>query len=314
MELDTSVQSSIHSYQCRKLGHMQGSLLLKPMGSKVLCHDPQASGSPVEAENPTAEYRSPHGTSANGAHRGGLAPGNLGTLETREINDGLLEVHTMYLSTRNLDPKHTGLPNSSKFGPKWIGPYTVVREVHNYAYKLNIQAGNKLNPGFNTGSLKPYKESARLSKTSEVIVADGSVGHVIKSIKGKRRRKRRTKSLTSISHVSSQAQLKSATSPPQLGEDHYHISYGVTGNRVIAVVVHLDALLEVSELLKFEKSSTKGFLAELKTGEFAEIVLLKPEAFPEDVKSSSVMDEDVLQGFTKKSATGVDSEILKTEE
>ncbi|POM69575.1 Transposon Ty3-G Gag-pol Polyprotein [Phytophthora palmivora] len=96
----------------------------------------------------------------------------------------------VYLSTRNRDPKHTGLPNSSKFDPKWIGPYTVVQKVHNYAYELNIQAGNKLHPAFNTGSLKPYKESTRLSKTSEVILADGSVGHVIKSIKGKRRRKR----------------------------------------------------------------------------------------------------------------------------
>ncbi|POM62628.1 hypothetical protein PHPALM_28189 [Phytophthora palmivora] len=101
----------------------------------------------------------------------------------------------VYLSTRNLDPKHTGLPNSSKFGPKWIGPYTVARKVHNHAYELNIQAGNKLHPVFNTGSLKPYKESTRLSKPSEVIHADGSVGHVIKSIKGKRRRKRRTEFL-----------------------------------------------------------------------------------------------------------------------
>ncbi|POM66893.1 Retrotransposable element [Phytophthora palmivora] len=92
-------------------------------------------------------------------------------------------------------PKHTGLPNSSKFGPKWFGPYTVVRKVHNHVYELNIQAGNKLHPVFNTGSLKPYKESTRLSKPSEVILADGSVGHVVKSIKGKRRRKRRTEFL-----------------------------------------------------------------------------------------------------------------------
>ncbi|KAG4058525.1 hypothetical protein PC123_g6507 [Phytophthora cactorum] len=52
----------------------------------------------------------------------------------------------VYLSTQNLDPKHTGLPASTKFGPKWIGPYTVVRKVHNHAYELNIH----------TGSLKPY--------------------------------------------------------------------------------------------------------------------------------------------------------------
>ncbi|POM59802.1 Retrotransposon protein [Phytophthora palmivora] len=70
----------------------------------------------------------------------------------------------VYLSTGNLDPKHTGLPNSSKFGPVWIGPYTVVRKVHNHEYELNIQAGNKLHPVFNTGSLKPYKESTCLNQ------------------------------------------------------------------------------------------------------------------------------------------------------
>ncbi|POM62125.1 LOW QUALITY PROTEIN: hypothetical protein PHPALM_28753 [Phytophthora palmivora] len=94
------------------------------------------------------------------------------------------------LSTRNLDPKHTGLPNSSKFGPKWIGPYT-----YGESYELNIQEGNKLHSVFSTGSLKSYKEPTHLSKPTEVILADGSVGQVIKSIKGKRRRKRRTEFL-----------------------------------------------------------------------------------------------------------------------
>ncbi|KAG3006859.1 hypothetical protein PC121_g17650 [Phytophthora cactorum] len=28
----------------------------------------------------------------------------------------------VYLSMQNLDPKHTGLPASTKLGPKWIGP------------------------------------------------------------------------------------------------------------------------------------------------------------------------------------------------
>ncbi|POM67145.1 Polyprotein [Phytophthora palmivora] len=81
----------------------------------------------------------------------------------------------VYLSTKHLDPKHTGLPNSTKFGPKWVGPYTVVCKVHNHAYELNIQAGNKLHPVFNTGSLKPYKEPSRLSNPNDVILADGSV-------------------------------------------------------------------------------------------------------------------------------------------
>ncbi|POM76487.1 Pol protein [Phytophthora palmivora] len=58
----------------------------------------------------------------------------------------------------------------------------------------------------------------------------------------------------------------------------------------------------------------KDFLAELKAGEIAEMVLLKPETSPEDLNSSSVMDEDVLEGFTKQRATRLDSEILKNPE
>ncbi|KAG3103722.1 hypothetical protein PI124_g14006 [Phytophthora idaei] len=85
----------------------------------------------------------------------------------------------VYLSTQHLDPKHTGLPNSTKFGPKWIGPYTVVRKVHNHAYELNIQADNKLHPVFNTGSLKHYKDPARLSRPHDVILADDSVGQLV---------------------------------------------------------------------------------------------------------------------------------------
>ncbi|KAG3009959.1 hypothetical protein PC121_g10351 [Phytophthora cactorum] len=101
----------------------------------------------------------------------------------------------VYLSTQNLDPKHTGLPASTKFGPKWIGPYTVVRKVHNNAYKINIQTGNKLHPVFNTGLLKPYMEPKRLSKPSDVIIADGRIRHLVKRLLGKRRRKRRTQFL-----------------------------------------------------------------------------------------------------------------------
>ncbi|KAE9302457.1 Transposon Tf2-6 polyprotein [Phytophthora fragariae] len=98
----------------------------------------------------------------------------------------------VYLSTQHLDPKHSGLPNSTKFGPKWIGPYSVVRKIHNHAYELNIQAGNKLHPVFNTASLKPYKEPTRLSRPSDVILADGSIGQIVKALRGKRTRKRRT--------------------------------------------------------------------------------------------------------------------------
>ncbi|POM79567.1 Pol protein, partial [Phytophthora palmivora] len=81
-----------------------------------------------------------------------------------------------------------------------------------------------------------------------------------------------------------------------------------------AGAVHLEALAEVSALLNLEELSLKDFLAELKAGEIAEMVLLKPETSPEDLNSSSVMDEDVLEGFTKQRATRLGSEILKNPE
>ncbi|POM59607.1 Pol protein, partial [Phytophthora palmivora] len=52
----------------------------------------------------------------------------------------------------------------------------------------------------------------------------------------------------------------------------------------------------------------------LKVGEIAEMVLMKPETSPEDLNSSSVMDEDVLEGFTKQRATRLGSDILKNPE
>ncbi|GMF35629.1 unnamed protein product [Phytophthora fragariaefolia] len=94
----------------------------------------------------------------------------------------------VYLSTQVLD-------NSTKFGPKWMGPYIVMRKVQNHAYELNIQAGNKLHPVFNTGSLKPYNEPSRLSRPNDVILADGSVGQLVQRLLGKRRHKRQTQFL-----------------------------------------------------------------------------------------------------------------------
>ncbi|POM70674.1 Pol protein [Phytophthora palmivora] len=56
------------------------------------------------------------------------------------------------------------------------------------------------------------------------------------------------------------------------------------------------------------------FLVELKAGYIAEMVFLKPETSSEDLNSSSVMDEDVLEGFMKQRATRLGSEILKNPE
>ncbi|POM58672.1 Pol protein [Phytophthora palmivora] len=81
-----------------------------------------------------------------------------------------------------------------------------------------------------------------------------------------------------------------------------------------AGAVYLEALPEVSSLLNVEELSMKDFLAELKAGAIAEIVLLKPETSPEDLNPSFVMDNDVMEGFTKQRATRLASEVLKNPE
>ncbi|POM70494.1 Pol protein [Phytophthora palmivora] len=64
-------------------------------------------------------------------------------------------------------------------------------------------------------------------------------------------------------------------------------------SQVKAGVIHLVAQSEVSALLNLEEMFMDDFLVELKAGEIAEMVLLKPETSPEDLNSSSVMDEDI---------------------
>ncbi|POM71018.1 LOW QUALITY PROTEIN: Pol protein, partial [Phytophthora palmivora] len=98
------------------------------------------------------------------------------------------------------------------------------------------------------------------------------------------------------------------------GRSKINIINGVSGRQVKADTVRLEALPEVSALPNLEELFMKDFLAELKAGEIAEMVPLKPEISPEDLNSSSVIDEDVLEGFTKQRATRLGSEILKNPE
>ncbi|GMG17698.1 unnamed protein product [Phytophthora fragariaefolia] len=125
----------------------------------------------------------------------GYVPLNPLQLAAEQLKQAFDVGEQVYLSTKHLDPKHSGIPNSTKFGPRWIGPYTVARKIHNHAYELNIQTGNKLHPVFNTGSLKPYKATTRLCRPGDVILADVSVGQIVKRLLGKRRHKRRTQFL-----------------------------------------------------------------------------------------------------------------------
>ena len=88
----------------------------------------------------------------------------------------------VYLSTKHLDPAHTGFPVSAKFGPKWIGPYTIEKKISDNAYKLKFGPNIQFHPVFNTSSLKPYTAPTHDSEPQQVILRDGTMGYRVLSI------------------------------------------------------------------------------------------------------------------------------------
>ncbi|KAG3241563.1 hypothetical protein PI124_g13578 [Phytophthora idaei] len=85
----------------------------------------------------------------------------------------------------------------------------------------------------------------------------------------------------------------------------------MTGRPVKAAGIHLEPLPEVSELLNLEEMAVDDFLVDLKAGEIAEVMLLKPETTPEELNSSSVLDEYVLEEIKKRCEARLGSEVLK---
>ncbi|POM76747.1 LOW QUALITY PROTEIN: Pol protein [Phytophthora palmivora] len=118
----------------------------------------------------------------------------------------------------------------------------------------------------------------------------------------------------STSRVDNKAPYLESYTSPRPVEEQCHVFDGVSGRQVRAGAVHLEALPEVSALLNLEELSMKDFLAELKVGEITEMVVLKPETSPEDLNSSSVIDEDALEGFTQQRALRLGSEITRNPE
>ncbi|POM57999.1 Pol protein [Phytophthora palmivora] len=151
------------------------------------------------------------------------------------------------------------------------------------------------------------------TEKAESATCVSSVGNVVP--RGVKKTSTSAEVSLSTSRVDNQVpHSESETPPARPVEEQCHVFDGVSGRQVRAGAVHLEALPEVSALLNLEELSMKDFLAELKAGEIAEMVLLKPETSPEDLNSSSVMDGDVLEGFTKQRATRLGSEILKNPE
>ena len=89
-------------------------------------------------------------------------------------------------------------------------------------------------------------------------------------------------------------------------EGKYAVVDGETGRPIRGAATELAKLPEVSESLNLEEMSLDVFLEDLKIGKISETVLLKPETTPEEVNSSSVMDEDVLEEFTSSVQRALD--------
>ncbi|POM60222.1 Pol protein [Phytophthora palmivora] len=162
------------------------------------------------------------------------------------------------------------------------------------------------------GNIVPHKVE-ETEKKIESAACVSSVGNEIP--RGTKKTGTSAEVSLSTSRVDNQVpHSESETPPARPVEEQCHVFDGVSGRQVRAGAVHLEALLEVSALLNLEELSLKDFLAGLKAGEIAEMGLLKPDTSPEDLNASSVMDEDVLEEFTKQRATRLGSEILKNPE
>ncbi|POM80046.1 Pol protein [Phytophthora palmivora] len=160
------------------------------------------------------------------------------------------------------------------------------------------------------GNIVPckIKETEKIESAACV----SSVGNVVP--RGVKKTNTRAEVLLNTSRVDNKVPYSESETPSARPvEEQCHVFDGVSGRQVKAGAVHLETLPEAGAQ-SCASVSMKDFLAELKAGEIAEMVLLKPETSPEDLNSSSVMDEDVLEGFTKQRATRLGSEILKNPE
>ncbi|POM59086.1 Gag protein [Phytophthora palmivora] len=132
-------------------------------------------------------------------------------------------------------------------------------------------AGEDAESASGVGNIVPH----RVEKTKKIESAAciSSMGNRVPY--GVKKTSPRAEVSLSTSRVDNQApHSESETPPARPVEEQCHVFDGVSGRQVRADAVHLEALPEVSALLNLEELSMKDFLAELKDGEIAEMVLL----------------------------------------
>ena len=109
-------------------------------------------------------------------------------VQTFEVGDQVM------ISTQNLDIEHLGISRTAvkKFGPLWVGPYSVQLKTTIETYRLELPTGLRLYPEFHTSLLKPYqvdRDPNRWNKPNEGMIAAGGVenSYLIESIVGHKR-------------------------------------------------------------------------------------------------------------------------------
>jgi hypothetical protein len=92
------------------------------------------------------------------------------------------------LSTKNIDIKHGA--GSRKLLPKFVGPFSVIKQVNPVAFKLDLPANmRKLHPVFHASLLRPYRDSGRVQPPPPPIEIEGDLEYEVEQVLDHRLRK-----------------------------------------------------------------------------------------------------------------------------
>jgi hypothetical protein len=98
------------------------------------------------------------------------------------------------LSTKNITFKH---PGSTKFLPKWVGPFKVTKQINDVAFQLELpETMRRLHPVFHISLIKPYVASGTVQPPPPALVDEEGVLWRVDSLLDRRETKRGHKKVT----------------------------------------------------------------------------------------------------------------------